>query len=113
MKKVSALKEQNPNLKVLLSVGGASADTGVFTRIANDAGLSSTMAQSAISLFETYDFDGLDVDWEYPRGGDIATYVNLLQTLKNAFQSKGYLVTVAVNSIPGEVGGYDIPAMSK
>ena len=57
--------------------------------------------------------DGLDVDWEYPGGGDIETYIDLLSTLKEAFEPKGYLVTVAVNSIPYEVGGYDIAAMSK
>ncbi|XP_063918544.1 acidic mammalian chitinase-like [Zophobas morio] len=112
LKRVSALKEVNPNLKVLLSIGGASADTGVFTTVAGTPELQQAMAQSAIEFFETYNFDGLDVDWEYPRGGDIGTYIDLLSALKTAFEPNGYLLTVAVNSIPGEVGGYDIPKMS-
>jgi chitinase len=112
-KRVSALKEQNPNLKVLFSVGGAAADTGRFNTVADDAEKLETLTQSALELCETYNFDGLDVDWEYPRGNDQEKFINLLTALKTAFEPKGYLVTVAVNSIPGEVGGYDIPAMSK
>jgi chitinase len=107
------LKEVNPDLKVLLSIGGAAADTGVFSTVASSPEKRDAMAKSAIEFFETYGFDGLDVDWEYPGGGDIETYVELLSALKTAFEPKGYLVTVAVNSIPGEVGGYDIAAMSK
>jgi chitinase len=56
LKRVSALKEVNPNLKVLFSIGGASADTGVFTRIAASAELSQAMAQSAIEFCETYNY---------------------------------------------------------
>ncbi|XP_044265227.1 acidic mammalian chitinase-like [Tribolium madens] len=112
LKRVSDLKKINPDLRVLLSIGGAAADTGTFTEVARSADLSQAMANSAIEFFEKFDFDGLDVDWEYPRGGDIGTYIDLLTVLKKAFEPKGYLLTVAVNSIPGEVGGYDIPAMS-
>ena len=107
------MKAINPDLKVLISVGGAAADTGVFSTIAASPEKREALAANAIEFFETYNFDGLDVDWEYPGGGDIETYIDLLSTLKEAFEPKGYLVTVAVNSIPYEVGGYDIAAMSK
>jgi chitinase len=111
LKRVSALKEINPNLKVLLSVGGATAGAGAFESAGNDPAKLDAMAQSAIEFFETYGYDGLDVDWEYPQ--DKATFNKLLSGLKAAFEPKGYLLTVAVNSIPGEVGGYDIPEMTK
>jgi chitinase len=109
-KRVSALKEANPNLKVLLSVGGATASTDAFTSIGSDPEKQQVLAQNAIDFFETYNFDGLDVDWEYPYGKE--TFNALLSGLKSAFEPGGYLLTVAVNSIPGEVGGYDIPTMS-
>lgn len=111
-KRLSDLKQQNPNLKVLFSIGGAAADTGVFTTVSSNADLRNAMVQSALDLIQTYNYDGLDVDWEYPRGGDQEKYIDLLTTLKDAFQPHGYLLTVAVNSIPDEVGGYNIPAMS-
>jgi chitinase len=81
-KRVSALKEQNPNLKVLFSVGGAAADTGRFNTVADDAEKLETLTQSALELCETYNFDGLDVDWEYPRGNDQEKFIKLLTALK-------------------------------
>ncbi|KAJ3649610.1 hypothetical protein Zmor_021342 [Zophobas morio] len=110
--RVSALKQQNPNLKVLFSVGGAAAEPYIFASVSGDPAKSATMAQSALEMIEKYNFDGLDVDWEYPYGGNAEQFVNLLTILKEAFQHNGYLITVAVNSIPSEVGGYDIPGMS-
>lgn len=105
------MKEINPNLKVMLSVGGATASADSFVAAANSADKLKNMTDSAIKFFETYNYDGLDVDWEYPQ--DKETFNRLLKGLKAAFEPKGYLLTVAVNSIPGEVGGYDIPTMSK
>lgn len=75
-KRVSALKDINPNLKVLFSVGGASADPSVFGMVASDAQKLATLSESALELIRTYNFDGLDVDWEYPRGGDQVFYIN-------------------------------------
>ncbi|KAJ3649613.1 hypothetical protein Zmor_021345 [Zophobas morio] len=111
LKRVSALKEINPNLKVMLSVGGATASPEAFEGAANDASKLEAMTQSAIEFFETYGYDGLDVDWEYPQ--DKQTFNKLLSGLRAALEPKGYLLTAAVNSIPGEVGGYDIPAMTQ
>lgn len=98
-------------MKVLLSIGGASASTSSFESVAGNSEKLNTMAQSAITLFETYNFDGLDIDWEYPY--DKSSFTALLSGLWQILHPKGYLLTVAVNSIPGEVGGYDIPAMNK
>ncbi|XP_064211811.1 acidic mammalian chitinase-like [Tribolium castaneum] len=110
-KRVSDLKKINPNLKVLLSLGGAAAGTDAFISISQDAQKQQAMAKSAIEFFQTYNFDGLDVDWEYPYGKE--AFNALLTALSEAFKPGGYLLTAAVNSIPSEVGGYDIPTMSK
>ena len=95
----------------MLSVGGATASPEAFEGAANDASKLEAMTQSAIEFFETYGYDGLDVDWEYPQ--DKQTFNKLLSGLRAALEPKGYLLTAAVNSIPGEVGGYDIPAMTQ
>ncbi|XP_063919537.1 acidic mammalian chitinase-like [Zophobas morio] len=111
--RISALKEQNPNLKVLFSVGGAAAIPWTFVLVSNDSDNVARMVQSALDLCEKYNFDGLDVDWEYPYGESAQQFVNLIASLKAAFEPRGYLVTAAVNSIPTEVGGgYDIPGLS-
>ena len=58
------LKAQNPHLKTILSVGGWGA------RGYSDACLTpqgrEKFAQSAIEIMLEYDFDGVDLDWEYP-----------------------------------------------
>ena len=70
LEKVAALKQINPNLKALFSLGGYAAGTQLFTAVSSDATKRATMAQSAIEFCQTYNFDGLDVDWEYPLEGD-------------------------------------------
>lgn len=43
----------------------------------------------AIEFLREYKFNGLDVDWEYPRGAeDKAAYVNLLRELRVAFEGE-------------------------
>lgn len=66
LKKVSDLKKINSNLKCLLSIGGWSASTAVFLSVATDPVKRANMAKSAIEFMQKYNYDGIDVDWEYP-----------------------------------------------
>lgn len=63
---------------MLFSIGGATADTATFTSIAADPTKRAALAQSAIDFLQTYNFDGLDVDWEYPLEGDRVTIITIL-----------------------------------
>lgn len=68
-----------------------------------------------------HNFDGLDVDWEYPNQrdtvhgeADIQNYVQLLKEVKEAFDPHGLLVTAAVASTKQSAAlSYDIPAISE
>ncbi|RYD74429.1 MAG: glycoside hydrolase family 18 protein [Sphingobacteriales bacterium] len=59
------LKQVNPELKILISIGGWS-----WSENFSDAALSDTsrkaFAQSAVKIIERYKLDGVDIDWEYP-----------------------------------------------
>lgn len=66
MKKVIALKSQNPKLKVLLMIGGWGMAADGFSMMARDAGKRTTFCQSVKSHLENYGLDGVDIDWEYP-----------------------------------------------
>lgn len=59
------LKKINPNLKILISIGGWGGSRyfsdAVFTDTAREA-----FAASAVAIVKKYGLDGIDIDWEYP-----------------------------------------------
>jgi chitinase len=68
--RLRALKTINPQLKVILSIGGWGAEW--FSDAALTAESRCRFASSAIELMRQNDLDGLDIDWEYPgqQGGN-------------------------------------------
>jgi chitinase len=52
-----------------------------------------------VAFLELYEFDGLDLDWEYPSGeSDKAGFAELLKELRLALGTKLISVAVAANS---------------
>ena len=64
--KVVALKSVNPNLKVILSIGGWGADADGFSEMAKNEVKRTEFCQSVKSLLDLHHLDGVDIDWEYP-----------------------------------------------
>ncbi|XP_018569610.1 uncharacterized protein LOC108909691 [Anoplophora glabripennis] len=107
------LKKKNKDLKVLLSIGRTDGtDTSLFSNMANDESTKATFIQSASSFIETYNFDGMNIEWFYPRDKDKVSYTKLLQDLRKKCNEKGWLLTASVYAILDETG-YDGPEMSK
>ncbi|GAB2503873.1 hypothetical protein GCM10008940_01970 [Microbulbifer agarilyticus] len=59
------LREQNPQLKLDLSIGGWTLSEG-FPWMAHDPVRRKVFIDSVVHFLERYDFDGVDIDWEYP-----------------------------------------------
>lgn len=108
--KLKALKQANPNLKILLSVGGWTWSNR-FSDVAADSTARQNFANSAVNILRTYGFDGIDIDWEYPVSGglpdnssrpaDKHNFTLLLQDTRAKLDTAGtqdgrtYLLTIA------------------
>jgi chitinase len=104
-----ALRETNPDLKVVLSIGGWGA--GNFSEAALTDASRARFADTALALVRKHDLDGLDIDWEYPahpgpgishRPEDKQNFTLLLQAIRAKLdalsQARGgrrYLLTIA------------------
>lgn len=101
LRKVVALKSQNPDLKVVLSVGGWGA--GNFSEMAADADYRKKFAENCLAAVKTYGLDGIDIDWEYPSSSsagitssvnDISNFTLLMKDLR-AVLGNDRLLTIA------------------
>ncbi|XP_056639626.1 probable chitinase 10 isoform X1 [Diorhabda sublineata] len=119
--RIHKLKKANPKLKTLLAIGGWSFGTQKFKDMAASRYARQTFIFSAIPFLRQRNFDGLDIDWEYPKGSDDKkNYVLLLKELREAFEAESQeikknrlLLSAAVPVGPDNIrGGYDVPAVA-
>jgi len=96
LRRLIGLKAANPQLKVVVSVGGWSV--GGFSEAASTAAGRQRFATSAAQLLAANNADGLDVDWEYPGHSesgiksspqDRKNFTLLLQTLRTTLDQVG------------------------
>lgn len=113
------LRKINPNVKTIIAIGGWNEGSTKYSRVVANPGLRAKFVQSVVNFLKKYDFDGFDVDWEYPnqRGGkadDKQNYVSLLKELREAFDKHGYILSAAVGAAESSASqSYIIPEMSK
>ncbi|CAH1985065.1 unnamed protein product [Acanthoscelides obtectus] len=117
-----ALREKNAQLKVLLAIGGWAFGSTPFKELTGNVFRMNQFVYDAIDFLREYKFNGLDIDWEYPRGADDrAAYVNLLKEIRVAFEGEAkssgqprLLITAAVPaSFEAIAAGYDVPEIAK
>ena len=62
---LNKLKEVNPDLKILISIGGWSW-SGNFSDAVLTPDSRYKFAKTSVDIVADYDLDGVDIDWEYP-----------------------------------------------
>ena len=105
LRNLVALKKVNPQLKVLLSVGGLGWSRN-FSDMALTENGRQLFSKSCLALVERYKLDGIDIDCEFPgyagEGGNIyrpedrQNYTLLFKALRETL-GNGYLICTAVD----------------
>lgn len=85
-----AMKQKNPNLKILLAIGGWNMASAPFTKMVASAASRKEFCTDSVSFLKKRGFDGLDLDWEYPaqRGSppeDKQRFSKLVKVSKHAW----------------------------
>ncbi|KAK3313314.1 glycoside hydrolase superfamily [Apodospora peruviana] len=98
---LSALKKTQPELQVWLAIGGwAMNDPGAwrttFSDLAADENAQDAFFESLVTFMARHNYDGVDIDWEYPvaedRGGkpeDFDNFVNFMRRLRERLNATG------------------------
>ncbi len=112
------------NVKVMLSIGGWE-DSQNFPTVASTGLLRATFAHACVEAVKKFDFDGIDIDWEYPgyveHNGTPADLVNsteLLEILRDSLDAYGMqvrktiLLSAALSATADHLSGYDVKKLA-
>lgn len=91
------LKQKNPNLKIMISIGGWSWGGTItcptFSGMASNPTSRSNFVRQAIQFSRNFGFNGIDIDWEYPGAIDLGcsandpeNYISLISELRSAIE---------------------------
>ncbi|XP_034177248.2 chitinase-3-like protein 1 isoform X1 [Osmia lignaria lignaria] len=117
--KFTRLRESSPGTKAMVAIGGWNEGSVKYSQIAGNPATRATFVKNVVAFLKKYNFDGFDVDWEYPnqRGGkpsDKENYVALLKELREEFDKHGFILSIAVAAAEGSASkSYHISQISK
>jgi GH18 family chitinase len=82
--------------KAFLAIGGGgNQDKGWQVCTASEAGRQA-LVKACMAAVHTYDLDGIDFDWEYPDGAQVAGYNATVKALAAALHAEGKEISAAV-----------------
>jgi chitinase len=101
LKRLVELKVKSPSLKILISIGGWGS--GRFSEMAALDSNRNKFADDCLRVINTFNLDGIDIDWEYPTSGmakissspdDTKNYTLLMNVIRKKI-GKNKLLTLA------------------
>ncbi|XP_046882381.1 chitinase, acidic.1 [Hypomesus transpacificus] len=125
-KDLNKLKNINPVMKTLLSVGGTLNGISPFISMVSKPESRADFIKSSISYLRAHNFDGLNLDWQYPgQNGSPSTdrmkFTDLVQELGKAFEDEArdtrktqlLLSATVAGLVPVLNTSYDVPEISR
>jgi chitinase len=111
----------NPSLKVMLAIGGWNEGGKKYSDMASTKQSRDNFIQSVVSLLEEHEFDGFDLDWEYPgatdrdgKWADKKNFADLVEELGAVFAPRNWLLSAAVSPASFRVEeGYDVARIAE
>ena len=105
------LRDQHPHLQILMSIGGLTWSSR-FSDVALTDASRQRFVRSCVALLLRYEFDGIDLDWEFPvlgltegRPEDKENFTALIAEFRRQLNDQGildsrhYLLTIAAPTI--------------
>lgn len=102
------VKLKSRGITVLLSIGGWNDSWGnKYSRLVSNSTTRANFVKTSITFLKKYGFQGLDLDWEYPKcwqtdcnagpASDKMNFALFVKELKTAYKLQGLLLTAAVS----------------
>lgn len=108
---LSEVKRENPGLKTLFSVGGWTYKDSFRRAIDTPAKIAQFVA-TAKNILEKYEFDGIDLDFEYPElAEDGRNYSSLVEALRASLGQS--LITMAIPAMPYNLKHFDLGNLNR
>lgn len=60
------MRDHKDDLNMVLSVGGWMMDSEAWSNVVRNKETMDTFTENAITFLRFHDFDGIDLDWQYP-----------------------------------------------
>jgi chitinase len=113
-RKLNYLKKDNPDLKIMISIGGWSWSENFSDAVLTESSRRK-FAETSVRIVDQFDLDGVDIDWEYPgmkgednvfRAEDKENFTLMFKAIREALNKlsektgKKYQVSTALPCFP-------------